>query len=478
MKTPLLGSAYVARSVNAADARMINLFPEIVPEGGLEPAFLNRAPGLRQLASVGLGPIRGMWAYNGFMYVVSRDKLYKLDTDYNVTELGTVYGTEGPVSMADNGTQLFIACNGPSYIYSATTDVFARITDADFPGAVTVGYLDGYFVFNEPNSQRIWITSLLDGLSVDPLDFASAEGSPDGVVGIIVDHREVWVFGTNSVEVWYDSGAADFPLSRIQGAFNELGCVAAYSIAKMDNGLFWLGQDARGQGIVYRANGYTGQRISTHAIEWQIQQYGTISDAIGYTYQQDGHSFYVLIFPTAGKTWVYDASTQAWHERAGFSNGDFTRHRSNCQVFFNNEVIVGDYQNANIYAFDLDVYADNGATQKWLRSWRALPPGQNTFVRTAHHDLQIDLESGVGLNDGQGSNPQVMLRWSDDGGHTWSNEHWNDIGKIGQYYRRVNFRRLGMTQKLRDRVYELSGTDPVKIVLTGAELRLSASANA
>ena len=328
-------------------------------------------------------------------------------------------------------------------------------------------------MFNEPNSQRIWITSLLDGTSVDPLDFASAEGSPDGVVGIIVDHREVWVLGTNSVEVWYDSGAADFPLSRIQGAFNELGCVAAYSIAKMDNGLFWLGQDARGQGIVYRANGYTGQRISTHAIEWQIQQYGTISDAIGYTYQQDGHSFYVLIFPTAGKTWVYDASTQVWHERAGFSNGSFVRHRSNCQVFFNNEVIVGDYENANIYAFDLDVYADNGAIQKWLRSWRALPPGQNTFVRTAHHDLQIDLESGVGLNSGQGSNPQVMLRWSDDGGHTWSNEHWNDIGKIGQYYRRVNFRRLGMTQKLRDRVYELSGTDPVKMVITGAELKLS-----
>lgn len=473
MKTPILGSTYVARSVNAADARMVNLFPEIIPEGGKEPAFLNRAPGLKLQVSVGDGPIRGLWNLNGEMYVVSSDKLYKVDSEYSVTLLGTVSGTSGPVSMADNGTQLFVACDGPSFIYNSQTDVFQQITDGDFPGAVTVSYLDGYFVFNEPNSQKIWVTSLLDGTSIDPLDFASAEGSPDGVVGIIADHRELWVFGTNSVEVWYNSGNADFPFTRIQGAFNELGCAAAYSIAKMDNGLFWLGQDARGQGIVYRANGYTGQRISTHAVEWHIQQYGSLSDAIGYTYQQDGHSFYVLIFPNADTTWVYDVATQAWHERAGFDKGRFTRHRSNCQVFFNNKVLVGDYRNSNVYALDLDDFSDNNEIQKWLRSWRALPTGANNLKRSAQHSLQLDLETGVGLNLGQGSDPQVMLRWSDDGGHTWSNEHWISIGKIGEYYRRAIWRRLGMTLKIRDRVYEISGTDPVKIAIVGAELIVS-----
>lgn len=506
MKTPILGSTYVARSVNAADARMVNLFPEVIPEGGKEPAFLQRAPGMRLLAAIGSGPIRGLWAFGGYMYVVSGNKLYKVDSSYTATLLGTVGGGTVPVSMSDNGTQLFVACNGPSYIYNATTDVFAQITDADFPGAVTVGYLDGYFVFNEPDSQKIWITSLLDGTSVDPLDFASAEGSPDGVVGLIIDHREVWVFGTNSVEVWYDAGTADFPLQRIQGAFNEIGCVAPYSIAKADNGVFWLGQDARGQGIVYRANGYTGQRISTHAVEWRMQQYGDMSDAVAYTYQQDGHTFYVLIFPQANTTWVYDMATQAWHERAGFAGGEFTRHRSNCQVFFNNEVIVGDYKNANIYAFDLEKYSDNGSIQKWLRTWRAMPTGQNNLKRTAQHSLQFDCETGVGLTGNsvaeaiyltteggdtltteagellvaeqttdtvQGSDPQVMLRWSDDGGHTWSNEHWVSIGKIGQYHRRAIWRRLGMTQKIRDRVYEVSMTDPVKVAITGAELILS-----
>lgn len=472
MKTPILGSTYVARSVNAADARMVNLFPEIVPEAGKEPAFLNRAPGLRLVTTVGIGPVRGLWQLAGNMYVVSGTQLYKVTPAYVVTLIGSVSGT-GPVSMADNGIQLFIACNGPSFIYNANTNAFQQITDPDFPGAVTVAFLDGYFVFNEPNSQKIWVTSLYDGLSVAPLDFASAEASPDGVVGLIADHGQIWVYGTNSIQVFFDSGGLDFPLSPVQGAFNELGCAAAYSIAKMDNGLFWLGKDARGQGMVYRANGYAGQRISTHAVEWHIQQYGDLSDTIGYTYQQDGHSFYVLIFPSADTTWVYDVATQAWHERAGFNNGDFTRHRSNCQVFFNNEVLVGDYQNGNVYAFDLDNYSDNGSIQKWLRSWRALPTGQNNLKRTAHHSLQLDCETGVGLNIGQGSDPQVMLRWSDDGGHTFSNEHWVSIGKIGEYYRRAIWRRLGMTIKLRDRVYEVSATDPVKIAIMGAELMIT-----
>ena len=278
------------------------------------------------------------------------------------------------------------------------------------------------------------------------------------------------MFGTDSTEVWYNAGLANFPLTPIQGAFNEIGCVATFSVAKLDNTLFWLGTDARGQGIVYRANGYGAVRVSTHAIEYAIAQYGNISNALAYTYQQEGHSFYVLTFPSANATWVYDVATQAWHERAGWDNGLFTRHRSNCQCNFGGNIIVGDFENGNIYTFDLEVYADNGQIQKWLRSWRALPQGTNNLKRTAQHTLQLECEAGTGLNDGQGSDPEVMLRWSDDGGHTWSNEHWSKMGKIGQYYKRVFWRRLGMTLQLRDRVYEISGTDPIKIDIMGAEL--------
>ena len=473
MKSPILGSSYVARSVNAADNRMVNLFPEATPEGGKEAGFLSRCAGLNLLGTIGSGPIRGLWQFGGYGYVVSGTELYKVTTDFVATLIGTVSGTT-QVSMVDNGTQLFIAANPDGYIYNSSTLAFGAITDPDFPGAVNVGYIDGYFVFNEPNSQKVWITSLLDGTSIDPLDFASAEGSPDNLVSLAVDHREVWLFGTNTIEVWYDAGGADFPLARIQGAFIEVGCAAPYSVAKLDNSLFWLGSDARGNGIIYRANGYTGIRVSTHAVEFAIQNYQTINDAIAYTYQQEGHAFYVLIFPTENKTWVYDVAVQAWHERAGWDNGAWTRHRSNCQMNFNNEIIVGDYENGNIYKFDLDTFTDGTYVQRYLRSWRALPTGQNNLKRQSHHSLQLDIESGVGL-DGttQGDDPLISLRWSDDGGHTWGNYHDRAIGKIGASGQRVIWRRLGMTEKLRDRVYEITGTDPVKISILGAELSIT-----
>ena len=506
MKTPILGSAYVARSVNAADNQMINMFPEVVPEGGKEAAFLQRAPGLNYLASLGAGPVRGLWQFGDYGYAVSGTTLYKIDSDFNVVSKGTVSGT-GQVSMVDNGTQLFIAAGATGYIYNSSTDVFAQITDADFAGAVTVGFIDGYFVYNQPNSQKFWVTSLYDGTSVDPLDFASAEGSPDNLVSLIVDHREIWLFGQSSIEVWYDAGLPDFPIARIQGAFIEIGCAAPFSVAKLDNGVFWLSSDARGRGMVYRSNGYAGVRISTHSVEWQIQQYADITDAVAYTYQQDGHSFYVLNFPSANITWVYDVATQAWHQRAGWLNNQFTRHRGNCQMAFNGQIVIGDYLTGQIYAYDPTVYTEAGSVQKWLRSWRALPTGTNNLKRTTQHSLQLDCESGVGLDGAtpaittylssissdaasagaisgesdettneiivQGSDPQVMLRWSDDGGHTWSSEHWRSMGKLGETGRRVLWRRLGMTVKLRDRVYEVSGTDPVKIAIMGAELIVS-----
>ena len=567
MKTPILGGAYVARSLNAAANRMVNLYPEVVPEGGKEAAFLQRCPGLRLVATVGEGPIRGMWKFGDFLYVASGGKLYRVDGNFAVTELGLINGS-GPVSMADNGIQLFVACNPSAFIYNANTGVFAQVTDPDFPGAVTVGYLDSYFVFNEPNSQRVWVTSLLDGTAIDPLDFASAEGNPDNIVSLMVDHREVWLFGNNTVEVWYNAGLADFPLARIEGAFMETGCLAPYSVAKLDNAVLWLGSDARGNGIVYRNQGYNAQRVSTHAIEWQIQQYNVLNDAIGYSYQQDGHSFYVLTFPTAQATWVFDVATGAWHERAYWDGVQYRRHRSNCQANFAGQVVVGDWENGRVYAFDPEVYQDGNDEQRWLRSWRALPTGQNTLKRTAHHALQLDCEAGasaffdtasasinwiafglgilqysvgtqpgssimgekfngrmLGDVDNTGSvvladattvlsyaagnpvsepvrnylqitateilfaNPskynayisgtvnvgtsRAMLRWSDDGGHTWSNEHWTSMGKLGEYGKRVIWRRLGMTTKLRDRVYEVSGTDPVKIAIMGAELSVT-----
>ena len=469
MRTPIVGQASELRSPNASANRLVNLYVEMSPDGKTA-VFLTRSPGLKFLVEVGQGPIRGVYQFGGAGYVVSGTELYQVSfLDYTATKIDDVTGT-GMVSFADNGIQLFIACDPDGFIYNKDTEDFAEITDTDFPGAVTVGYIDGFFVFNEPDSQKVWTTSLLDGTAVDPLDFASAEGSPDLLVGLSVVHREVWLFGSESIEIWYNAGESGFPLARISGAFIEIGCVASKSIAKLDNTIYWLGADKSGGGAIYRAEGYSAKKVSNTAFDVAVQQYGTISDATAYAYQQEGHSFYVIVFPTEGKTWAYDVATGVMAERSSMINGEMLQHKANCLSVWNRNLVVGDFRTGNLYTLDLGVYDDNGEPQKWVRRWRAIPPDKNNLKRAIHYKLQVDIEAGVGLNGlGQGSDPEVMLRWSDDGGNTWGNIHRKKIGRIGQYRNRAIWRQLGIS---RDRVYELSGTDPVKITIMGAELDL------
>lgn len=469
MKTPILGASYQARSVNAAADRCVNLMPEVVKAGGLEAGFLSRTPGLKTLFAVGGGPIRGLWSFNGRAFAVSGNKLYEFFPDNSSVLKGYVTGS-GPVSMADNGQQLFIACGQKAHIYSSVTDETEEITDEDFPGADHVVFLDGYFIFTEPNSQKVWVTSLYDGYSVNALDFASAEANADKIVSLAVIHREVWLFGESTIEVWYNSGNADFPLTRIQGAFVEIGCAAKSSVAKIDNSVFWLSSDDKGNGLILRSSGYNGQRVSHHGVEYAITTYNTISDAQAFTYRQAGHSFYAITFPTEGKTWVYDVATDMWHERASYINEELTSWRAQCAVNFNNKVIAGDLFSGKIFELDLEYCSDDGGELPWIRAWRAQPTGSTIKNRTVHSSLRIYVEAGVGVIDGQGSEPIINLRWSDDGGHTWSNYHQKSIGKIGEYGKRVIWRRLGATRGIRDRVYEVSGSDPVKIAIMGAEI--------
>lgn len=450
---------------------MVNLYVELAPEGK-DVGALFGTPGLTLLETLGAGPIRGMYSYfDYFLYVVSGTELYQIDRSLNVVLLGGVAGS-GPVTITSNGDHVLIASSDYLYQYDLAT---STLTYTGQPGG-TVCFIDSWFVYNQPDSQIIWI---YDGETFDPLDFAQAEGAPDHLVRVFADHRELWLLGKISIEVWYNNGDADFPFAPIQGAFIERGCAARFSVAKCDNSIFWLGSGEDGDGVVWRANGYTPVRVSTNAVETAIRGYSDISDAIAWSYQQDGHTFYVLTFPTGNATWVFDTSTNLWHERAYMnqSTGALGRHRGNCGAFFQGYNLVGDFENGNLYYFDLNAYSDNGEYMKAIRAWRALPQGQNALDRTFQHALQLDAEAGVGLNSGQGSDPIIWLRWSDDGGHTWSNFHSRTLGAIGETGHRTIWRRLGSTEKLRDRVYEISITDPVKRAFVGAQL-LGVSAGA
>lgn len=465
-----IGPSYTLQSVNVDCQRCVNLYPEINELGTgkeREVAALVGTPGLRLLVHLVSSPIRGLYtASDGTLYAVGGNKLYSLNSSFSPTQLGVLNTGDGPVSMSDNGEQVVVVDGDFGYVWTVDTSAFAQISDPDFLGADQVTFQDGYFIFNKPNSQQFYISEI-NGVAFDALDIASAEGSPDRLIGLISDHQNLYLFGRQSTEIFYNSGAADFPFVRTQGAILEVGCSAAFSIAKLQSAIYWLGQDESGRGIVYRAQGFQPQRVSTHAIEKVISDLGDVSDARAWTYQQAGHSFYCLSIPGAESTWVFDTSTNLWHERASLDFDGYSRHRADCHAFAYETNVVGDRTSGKLFALDPEVFTDDG--DEIVRE-RSAPHITKELDRIFHSRFQLDIETGVGIDGStQGIAPQAMIQWSDDGGHSWSNERWADIGPIGVRSQRVIWRRLGSS---RDRVYRVRISDPVKVTLIGADLAL------
>jgi hypothetical protein len=357
-------------------------------------------------------------------------------------------------------------------IYSTNWTVLPT-TDGPFEGGGTADITDNYFVYNKPDSQ-LWAASDLLSPITDPLSFASKDGSPDDLVSIIVDRREVYLLGEMSSEVWINSGGVPFPFTRIPGTSTQQGIAAQFSMARMGNSFAYVSKNNRGEATIVRMNGYFPERISTHAVETTLVNQN-VSDAYAWTYQLEGHEVYVVSFPSIGEnglTWAFDNTTGLWHKWL-YRNpqNQFERHRGNCCAFFNQQILVGDHTNGKIYQLGRNFYTDDGAP---IRRVRRAPHITSDLQRQYFHELQIQFQPGVGLSSGQGEDPQAMLRWSSDGGSTWSNEYWTSIGKQGKYLNRAIWRRLGFA---RDRVFEVSISDPVKAVIISANLKAEAGDN-
>lgn len=369
------------------------------------------------------------------------------------------------VAFTDTTTDPFLT------ITSATSN-FAQITDPNFQGADTVTFQDSYFIFNRPGTQQFYLSGL-NALTFDPTDIGTKEGAPDNIVGLISDHLNLYIFGSISSEVWYDSGNT-FPFQRIQGAYLPVGCLSWASIQKLQGVIYWLGCDEQGRGIVYKAQAYQPVRISTFALEHVLAgiSASNLNTARAWVYQQGGHEFYCLNIPGSESTWCFDTTTSLWHERSYLSLGNLSRHRADCHAFAYQTNVVGDYLNGNLYALDPATYTDNGNPMPAIRS---SPHLTNSLVRMFHSWFQLDMETGVGTDGtGQGTNPQAILQWSDDGGHTWSIERWTAIGAIGNTKARANWNRLGSS---RDRIYRVTITDPVKRTLIGADIGAEAGSS-
>lgn len=389
-----------------------------------------------------------------------------LSTKTVITALGTGTGGAGTYTISNSQTV------GSSTMYGLNWTVLPAL-DGAFQGGSTVEVVDNYFIYNKPESQLWGATDLLSIIS-NPLSYGTKDGSPDDLVTIIVDRREVYLLGEMSSEVWIDVGAFPFPFQRIPGTSTQQGIAAKFSAARMGNSFAYVSRNNRGEATVVRMNGYIPERISTHAVENTLVGQD-VSDALAWTYQLNGHEVYVVTFPSIGEnglTWAFDNTTGLWHKWLYTNNqNQYERHRGNCCSFFNQKVLVGDYENGKLYRVSLSDYTDDG---QLVRRLRRCPHITSDLQRQYFHELQIQFEPGVGLSTGQGDNPQAMLRWSNDGGFTWSNENWVTIGAQGQYYNRAMWRRLGWA---RDRIFEVVVTDPIKAVIVSANLKATAGDN-
>lgn len=466
-KSAFLGGAYTLRSVPLAAQTCINLYVEPNEAGNGEPGGFYGTPGLDRLTTLTGAGHRASINAGGFLWVVVGGNVYKLTSTYASTLIGTLPNVSGRVKMAQNGTQVGIAHPDGWHVITLATEAMVSVPDS--PTMSDISFIDNYGVGATAEGTYAW-TDLADFTGIDPLSFASAEGHPDSILCTVSDHRELWLMGEVSIEVAVVNGDADLPFTRT--AFMEQGILAPGTACKEDNSVLWVGKNEKGQGVVYRANGYTPTRISTYAIEQAIQTYAAPEDATAYTYQQDGHHFYVLNFSEA--TWVYDLNTSLWHQRAYHEplTGELKRHRAETHCFFNGAHIVGDWEDARLYALDMDTFTDDGDPIYRERSWAQIE-SENRWIRFDRGELIAEM--GVGLSGApaaDGADPQVWLSWSDDGCRTWGNEHERSVGRIGEYRNRTIWRRMG---RARTRAYRLRTSAAVRIAWRGFNFDMDVS---
>jgi len=472
-------------------------------DGG-EPVTTIGGPSTGLTFSYGTNYLNVSAVATGTLYVGQTIEGTGITSGTIITELGTGSGGVGTYKLSSSNV---IASET---MYGLNFSVLPS-TDGAFSGANTVDIIDNYFVYNNPTTQQWGASDLLSPIS-SSVSYALKDGAPDDLVALIVDHREVYLMGEISSEVWTDVGAVPFPFQRIPGTSTQHGIAAPFSLSRLGNSFAYVSRNNRGQAQIMQMNGYLPSRISNHAVEATLANQ-KVDDAIAWTYQLEGHEVYVVSFPTLNLTWAYDIASGMWHKWLyTASDNSYQRHRGNCCANFQGLVLIGDYENGKIYELSRTTYTDDGQNTRRLR--RA-PHLVSDFQRQYFDELQIQFQPGVGQSGlsyntyiapiapnpdpyyiypdaqlviapleifvigGGGSgggvvinttttNPQAMLRWSNDGGSTWSKEYWVPIGAVGRYKNRAIWRRLGMA---RDRVFEVSITDPVNAVIVSANLK-------
>lgn len=482
-----VGASYESQSPISDQEDLINWYVErMESEGATAPAALYPTPGVearitvpavggRCLFSNGhAGHISGTLVERCFGVVGG--KFYEFFSNNTAVERGDVAVDANPATISSNGDgggELFITAGDHGYCYDLATDALTEVLTS---GATQGGSLYGYFVAFDKTQSRIRISDLFDGQTWDPTQFAERTiGADPWQAMLVTPYGQICLPGTQTGEFWYNTGAFPFPFAPDPSGLFAQGINATFSIAQAGNSATWLSSNVNGGYQVQSANGYAPQRISTHPVETAIAQYVRVDDAVGQTYEADGHAFYLLTFPTQGVTWCFDYATKLWHKRGTWISEDsaYEYWRPVFHVFAFGKHLMADretnviYEMSNLFPLDVD--------ERPIRRLRRSPAINADHVRLFFDRFELLLESGLGTSSGQGENPQVMLRLSNDGGRTFGNEISCSAGRTGAYEQRVIFWRLGMA---RNRVFEVTVSDPIPWRVTAAYLVVRKSAEA
>lgn len=467
MKIPFATQSYRSQSLPVSAQRVVNMYAEKQPPDAKTDVAVFSCPGIVAFATCGNGPIRGMHVMGGLLYVVSGQRLYRVSSAGVSVDVGGNISGADVVSMDDNGTQLVIVNGTNGYLYSTTLG-FVLISDTDFQAADTVTFLDQRFLFDWKSANKFFSSEILDGTSYDALEFASAETRPDNVKAVCVNRQMLLVFGDRTIEAWQNVGAANFPFERVPGGMVERGLAEPHAFAKSDNTVFFMGDDLS----FYRLDGLTPVRVSTHAIEHLWQAHETVDGAFCFSYSWNGHKFVVVTFPETNTTYELDVATGLWHERESWdiNNRSLGRWRGNCHASCYDYEMIGDAFSGKIGYLDHHDFTEFDCT---MQAMATSAPLHMDRKRVFVSRLEIDIETGVGVVSGQGSDPQVMLEISKDGGRTFGRQIWRSAGELGEYKTRARWLRLGQA---REWVFRVTISDPVRRNIIGASADVKVAA--
>lgn len=474
---PLAKGYYKSETLPLAAMECINLIPVIPETPTISTEILVGSPGLELLATV-TDINRGAHVFNGIPYFVNGTRLYRLDVTldglgnevWTTTDLGEIPGEER-VSIANNGAQMCIVVPELAETFNTyivdTDDLITQVSDAGFSGpASSVLFVSGFFVFTSTDGNSFFKSALRNGLSYNALDFANAESDPDPIAGQVVYRNQLFIFGSKTMEGYQIVDTPDFPFI-FSGVVERKGLIAQATLTEVDGRLYWLGSTARERPQILMYEGGPPISISTRAIEVALKKFSQeeLEAAFSWDYAEDGADFIAFVFSSTA--FVYDLSTQLWHERKSVNNeAQIVGYRISNIVDAYGYLIAGDVLNGSIGRLSKETKTEYGNT---IQRRIVLPPIDNKGDVTIVSQVELVAQTGVGtLENLPGDEANIRLSWSDDGGRTFDGPFTESLGEIGEHNHRVIWSECGSFD--RSRMFALDVSDPIDIGLYKLEV--------